>query len=264
MLLAFKLLRVGVSQAKKHNDKKKARQNQPPSNVEYPQPQQFQHPYPPQTYQPYPPDYTQDQGQQQPNMHIPMPPTFSTTTTTEPAPSAYEGPEASGERRSPLKKIADPALRTLQFILALTVIGLYGHDIQPTADTSDPRWVYAVVVGFLSALTAFVYVVCDLVVLRNRPLRSRPGARFGGMVWEAVLVVNWLVVFGIFAGVFLDGNEGKEGDGNGNGHGRMWNAVFVDLVVLVLFAGSCAWVGGRWWRNRRVGGVDDGEKGVEM
>lgn len=256
MFLAFKLLRVGVSQAKKHNDKKKARQNQP-SNVAYPQPQQFQHPYPPQTYQPYPPDYTQDQGQQ-PNMHIPMPPTFS----SDPPSGPDAGTDTGGNDRSPLKKIAEPALRTIQFILSLTVIGLYGHDIQPTADTSDPRWVYAVVVGFLSALTAFVYVVCDLVVLRNRPLRSRPAARFGGMVWEAVLVVNWLVVFGIFAGVFLDGNEGKEGDGDG--HGRMWNAVFVDLVVLVLFAGSCAWVAGRWWRNRRVGGVDDGEKGVEM
>ncbi|RMJ22738.1 hypothetical protein PHISP_06401, partial [Aspergillus sp. HF37] len=230
MLLAFKLLRVGVSQAKKHNDKKKARQNQSPpqgawpsSNAAYPQPQPQHHPYPPQTYQPYPPDRTQDQqqGQQQPpNMHIPMPPTFS----SDPTPSAPEADTDyyTGDERSPLKKITEPALRTLQFILSLTVIGLYGHDIQPTADSSDPRWVYAVVVGFLGALTAFVYVLCDLVVLRNRPLRTRPVARFGGMVWEGVLVVNWLVVFGIFAGVFLGDNS--DGDDN-EGKGRMWNAV---------------------------------------
>lgn len=79
------------------------------------------------------------------------------------------------------------------------------------------------------------------------------------VVWEGVLVVNWIVVFGVFAGAFLRGDR-QDGDE------RMRHAVYVDLVCWILFSGSCALWGVRWWKGRRGSGDGngDGEKGVEM
>lgn len=142
----------------------------------------------------------------------------------------------------------------LQFTLGLVVIGLYGRDIKPSAPASDSRWVYAVVVGFLAALTAFVHLLLDLLLLKSRPLRHRPLARLLVLAWEAVLVVNLLTVFGIFAKLFL---------GKATENERMRRAVYVDVVVLVLWLASAGWMGLRWWRGRAVR-EDGGEKGVEM
>lgn len=108
----------------------------------------------------------------------------------------------------------------------------------------------------------------DLVVWRNRlPLRERGGrALLGGFVWECILVVNWLTVFGIFGKVFLGKDDTGNGDDGGDGD-RMRRAVYLDVVVLVLWVGSAAVMGMRWLKERRRGGGDgdgDGEKGVEM
>ena len=54
------------------------------------------------------------------------------------------------------------ALRFLQFVFALTVLGLYGTDLnrmRKAHEHADSRWVYAEVVGGLSALTALVFAV---------------------------------------------------------------------------------------------------------
>jgi len=53
------------------------------------------------------------------------------------------------------------ALRILQFILAITVIGLYGYDLDNARKArvaADPKWTFAVVVGALSALSVFIYL----------------------------------------------------------------------------------------------------------
>ena len=53
-------------------------------------------------------------------------------------------------------------LRFFQFVLALTVIGLYGTDLNEARKRhvyADGKWVYAEVVGVLAALTALVYMV---------------------------------------------------------------------------------------------------------
>jgi hypothetical protein len=47
-------------------------------------------------------------------------------------------------------------LRFFQFVLALTVAGLYGVDLQ-RAPYADGKWVYAEVVAGLSAVTIVVY-----------------------------------------------------------------------------------------------------------
>ncbi len=56
-------------------------------------------------------------------------------------------------------------LRFFQFVLAITVCGLYGVDLNAAHKEDkyvDSKWAYAVAVGALSAVTALVYVVPKL------------------------------------------------------------------------------------------------------
>jgi hypothetical protein len=53
-------------------------------------------------------------------------------------------------------------LRFLQFVMAITVIGLYGQDLANASKVgkyADSKWVYAVVVASLSALTTLIYFI---------------------------------------------------------------------------------------------------------
>lgn len=59
-------------------------------------------------------------------------------------------------------------LRLLQFVLAITVAGLYGVDLHAASKAhayTDGRWVYAEVVAGLSAVSVFVYYVCRLKIM---------------------------------------------------------------------------------------------------
>jgi hypothetical protein len=52
-------------------------------------------------------------------------------------------------------------LRVMQFVLAITVIGLYGYDLGNAREKhvdADPKWTYAVVVGTLSAISVFFFL----------------------------------------------------------------------------------------------------------
>jgi hypothetical protein len=74
--------------------------------------------------------------------------TTTTTTTTSTIPT-------------PLK-IANLILRFLQLVFAVTVIGLYSINLDRARRRNlkvDSRWVYAVVVGALSALTALLFMI---------------------------------------------------------------------------------------------------------
>lgn len=51
-------------------------------------------------------------------------------------------------------------LRFFQFVLAITVAGLYGVDLHAAAKAgvaADGKWVYAEVVAGLSAVSVFIY-----------------------------------------------------------------------------------------------------------
>ena len=53
-------------------------------------------------------------------------------------------------------------IRFLQFVLALTVLGLYGTDLNNARKAhvyADSKWVFAEVVGALAALTALIYMI---------------------------------------------------------------------------------------------------------
>ncbi|KAI0172405.1 hypothetical protein GGR52DRAFT_544391 [Hypoxylon sp. FL1284] len=127
-------------------------------------------------------------------------------------------------------------LHFFQFVLAVTVCGLYGVDLQRARSQDkyvDGKWVYAEVVGALAALTAILYLVPFIL-------------RFAAVtVWSFVVFVLWIALFGLFGNMYI--HEDPEGNADIQ---RMKNAVWVDLANAVLwligFVASAAY----WWSHR--------------
>jgi hypothetical protein len=112
--------------------------------------------------------------------------TAKTTTTT----TAIMGFRETAS--SSLTYILHSILRLIQFVFALAVCGLYGVDLHAARKQgkySDGKWVFAEVVGALSAFTALLYLV---------PFVARVPLVFA---WDAVLFFLWIVLFGIFGNV---------------------------------------------------------------
>lgn len=137
----------------------------------------------------------------------------------------------------PKSYLANVVLRFFQFVLGVTVIGLYGVDLnnaRKAGKYSDSKWGYAVAVGVLSAITALLWMI---------PLFMR---RFHWMfVWDAILFFMWIVLFGIFGKMYI--NENPEGN---SGIQRMKNAVWVVLVNMLLWLISTALMAWNWWKVR--------------
>ncbi|KAL2811551.1 hypothetical protein BDW59DRAFT_177081 [Aspergillus cavernicola] len=224
------VFRIGYSEAKKRKAKKQQQQG----------PQQFQQPYPPNPYSNNPhPDQSRDPGSYA--MDAPFP-----EQTPPPAPTS---------KRAKLKALAALALAFLQFAFGLAVIGMYSQDINAAKDAGNSapsKWVYAVITAFLSTASAVIYLVLGWWwKKRSKPSFSSRQRLFLPMfVWEGVLVVLWLVVFGVFGEMYIGvyhvgGKEGGESKVT-----RMRRAVWVDLACLVFWAVSAAWRGVRWWRSK--------------
>ncbi|CAD0024454.1 unnamed protein product [Aureobasidium pullulans] len=92
------------------------------------------------------------------------------------------------------------ALRILQFILAITVIGLYGYDrdnARKARVAADPKWTFAVVVGALSALSVFIYLFkfslrffWDAIMLQGGQIRMK------NAVWiDLANMILWFITF---------------------------------------------------------------------
>ncbi|KAI2464754.1 hypothetical protein F4781DRAFT_411895 [Annulohypoxylon bovei var. microspora] len=127
-------------------------------------------------------------------------------------------------------------LHFFQFVLAVTVCGLYGVDLQRARNQGkyiDGKWVYAEVVGGLGALTAILFLVPFILRFALVP------------IWSFIIFVLWIALFGIFGSMYI--HENPEGNSDIQ---RMKNAVWVDLVNALLwlieFVGSAAY----WWMHR--------------
>lgn len=128
------------------------------------------------------------------------------------------------------------AIHIVQFALALAVCGLYGQDLSNARQHgvhADSKWVFAVVVGALSALTAVLYLVPFIL-------------RFWLVwAWDLVLFVLWIALFGVFGKMYM--HEDPEGD---SGVQRMKNAVWVDLVSALLWLLTAVAAFGYWWGHK--------------
>ncbi|PWY96447.1 hypothetical protein BO94DRAFT_10777 [Aspergillus sclerotioniger CBS 115572] len=173
---------------------------------------------------------------------------------------SYPPPPNQPPQRPRLKHYTELTLHFTQLIFGLTTLILYGKDVHASHKDNkhaDPRWVYAIVTGMMGCGTALFYLVLMHWVLKKRtPLAARMRWNLPLFVWEAVLCVFWLTLFGIFGEMYIGDYE------DSSKVTRMRHAVWVDLVNLGLWVGSALWKGVRWWRGQRaVVGVDAVEKG---
>jgi hypothetical protein len=128
-------------------------------------------------------------------------------------------------------------LHVFQFILAITVIGLYGTDLdraQKNGTYADGKWVYAIVVGSISAVTAILYLIPFFLRFAAVP------------IWSFILFVLWIALFGLFGSMYI--NEDPEGNGDIQ---RMKNAVWVDLASALLWLIGTVGAAVYWWSHRQ-------------
>lgn len=269
--VAIKLLKLGYSQAKKHKAKKHQEQQQQQQE----QQRAFQHPsYTPQYPEQYPMSGYPPNASPGSKIHYPPP-------ETAPAP---EQSKTSTKARMILS-----ALRLLQVILGLIVIGLYGVDVQHDHEANHiwrPKWIFALVVGFLATSTALMHLLVPCCLRRIKSAPVVLGANLPHAIWEAVLCVLWLTLFGVSAEMYRGVVPGSTGTGQGQGHAkrdpdprgggggagsaglgdsfrivRMQNAVIFDLANLGLWVLTASWGLVRWFRARRAARVAGTLKG---
>ncbi|CAG8948125.1 unnamed protein product [Penicillium salamii] len=117
------------------------------------------------------------------------------------------------------------ALRTLQFVFAITVAGLYGVDLARAtkSNTSAPtEWVYAEIVAALSALTCIIH--CFVTVVH-----------VAWSAWDGVLFVLWLAQTGVFGNIYTSGTATREYETTTSSLPRMRAAVWIDLVNMLMW-----------------------------
>ncbi|KAJ1324425.1 membrane-associating domain-containing protein [Microdochium nivale] len=116
--------------------------------------------------------------------------------------------------------------RGLQFVFALIVCGLYGHRVAAdnlNGQSQDPAWVFALIVAGMSCITCVVYAIPNPFVKTHRLFP-----------WDLLLLLLWIVVFGIFASTFLTLAEDVE-EYKGASVTVMRGAVWVDLVNCIFW-----------------------------
>lgn len=132
--------------------------------------------------------------------------------------------------------------RGLQFLLAIVALGFYGNRVSADDKANDgfsPEWIFAITVAALAATTAVLFAAAS-------PISALPwiggklkfAKTYRAFPWDFILFILWIVMFGLFAGIFL-----KRADDNpykGSKTGPMKVAVWIDLVnaLLWLVSGS--------------------------
>ena len=139
-------------------------------------------------------------------------------------------------------------LRLFQFVLALTVAGLYGVDLHHAHQKDgyiDSKWVFAEVVAGLSAFTVLVYGI---------PFFKSYWA-FG---WDWFLFVLWTALFGLFGRIFIPAHPTPKQ----SGQIRMQRAVWVDLASMLLWLVTATLSTIIWWRGRQTRSLHTGRAKV--
>ncbi|KAJ4256203.1 hypothetical protein NW762_009281 [Fusarium torreyae] len=129
--------------------------------------------------------------------------------------------------------------RGLQFIFAIIACGFYGHRVDKADDADykygfSPEWYYALTVAGLSAVTSILFVaVTPLGALPLIGSKLKLFKTYRAFAWDLILFVAWLVVFGIFAAIFL--HRSSDDKYKGSSTGAMKTAVWIDMVNSILW-----------------------------
>ncbi|GKT48710.1 uncharacterized protein ColSpa_08891 [Colletotrichum spaethianum] len=127
--------------------------------------------------------------------------------------------------------------RGLQFLFALIACGFYGNRVDADRKDDDgfsPEWILAITVAGASAVTAVLFVAAT-------PLGAIPfiGSKikifktYRAFAWDLILSIAWIVVFGIFAAIFL--KRDSEDSYKGSKTSVMKVAVWIDLVNAIFW-----------------------------
>ncbi|KAI3326095.1 hypothetical protein HD806DRAFT_434182 [Xylariaceae sp. AK1471] len=142
--------------------------------------------------------------------------------------------------------------RSLQLIFALVVLGLYGSRVSSdhsAGNSQAVQWVYAVIVGSLSAITSILFAIPQPFVKTARLF-----------AWDFVLFVLWISVFGTFAVIFLRMPEDDEHKWYENTRvSTMRHAVWVDLVNAIFWLLTGGYGCFRTFVSRKVDEKIDGK-----
>ena len=127
--------------------------------------------------------------------------------------------------------------RGLQFIFALIACGFYGHRVDEDHDSGNGfsvEWIYALAIAGVSATTSLLFVaVTPMGALPYVGSRLKLVKTYRAFPWDLSLFIAWLVVFGIFAGIFLHRSDDDKYKGAKTGPMKV--AVWIDLVNTLLW-----------------------------
>ncbi|QIW94674.1 hypothetical protein AMS68_000192 [Peltaster fructicola] len=132
--------------------------------------------------------------------------------------------------------------------MALTVAGLYGVDLHNAKEAgvyADGKWVYAEVVAGLAAVTVIVYGI---------PFFKS----YWVFWWDWILFILWTALFGIFGKLYIPADPTP----NQDGQIRMKNAVWIDLVNMILWLITAVYATSIWFSGRRGKSLHTGRADV--
>lgn len=122
--------------------------------------------------------------------------------------------------------------RGVQFVFALIVCGLYGSRVASDSRNDraqDPAWVLALFVAGTSCITCALFAIPQPFIKTHRLFP-----------WDLLLLLLWLIVFGIFASTFLTKPDDLD-EYEGTSVTIMKGAVWVDLVNCIFWAITGGW-----------------------
>jgi hypothetical protein len=126
-------------------------------------------------------------------------------------------------------------IRLFQFIMGIVVIGLYAQDLDRARKAGkyvDAKWAYAVFCGSFGAFMALVFMMPFI-------------KSFIFFAVDVLAFFFYLVLFGIFGKMYI--KENPEGN---KGIIRMKNAVWIDLVNMILWLGTAVYGAFVFWKER--------------
>ncbi|KAJ6164481.1 hypothetical protein N7470_003153 [Penicillium chermesinum] len=184
--------------------------------------------------------------------------------------------ESAPPKRSNKMGMLTTFIRFVQFVLALTVMGLYGTDVRHDHEdkhTWHAKWVFALIVSFFASVTSAAHLILPFCMSRTSTFAS-PKLKMPQFAWEFVLCILWLVLFGIFGRMYIgvypdEDSKSKRGSDNTSDTSslgdaskitRMRHAVWFDLTNLILWVFTAALVLMSWLKSRRAAPVPDFEK----
>ncbi|KAL0940328.1 uncharacterized protein CTRU02_203091 [Colletotrichum truncatum] len=125
------------------------------------------------------------------------------------------------------------ALRILQFVLAVVIIGLYGASLASwdhSMAVSRTNWIFALVPAVLSVLTCAYHCLATVT-------------HAVWCVWDFILAVLWAALCGVSSAIVIGGEDGAKVTGDVKT--RLAAGAWIAGVIMVLYVFNaihgCAW-----------------------